>query len=58
VSDLKETLETRKLIEKAKGVFIAQGLSEPEAYRKMQKLAMDKRKSLKEVAEAILLMAD
>jgi len=58
VNDLKETLETRKLIEKAKGVFIAQGLSEPEAYRKMQKLAMDKRKSLKEVAEAILLMAD
>jgi response regulator NasT len=32
------------------------GLSEPEAYRKMQKIAMDKRKSLKEVAEAILLM--
>lgn len=58
VSDLKQTLETRKMIEKAKGVFIAQGLSEPEAYRKMQKLAMDKRKSLKEVAEAILLMAD
>ncbi|HEX9776823.1 MAG TPA: response regulator [Geopsychrobacteraceae bacterium] len=58
VSDLKQTLETRKMIEKAKGVFIARGLSEPEAYRKMQKLAMDKRKSLKEVAEAVLLMAD
>lgn len=58
VAELKDTLETRKLIEKAKGVFIAQGLSEPEAYRKMQKLAMDKRKSLKEVAEAVLLMAE
>ena len=33
-----------------------QGLSEPEAHRKMQKLSMDKRKSLKDVAEAILLM--
>jgi response regulator NasT len=53
---LKETLETRKQVERAKGVLIRQGMSEPEAYRKMQKLAMDKRKSLKEVAEAILLM--
>lgn len=56
VSALKETLETRKLVDKAKGVLIRQGMSEPEAYRRMQKIAMDKRKSLKEVAEAILLM--
>ena len=56
VAKLKETLETRKAIEKAKGALIKKGLSEPEAYRKMQKTAMDKRKSLKEVAEAILLM--
>jgi response regulator NasT len=56
VARLKETLEARKLIEKAKGAMIAKGLSEPEAYRKMQKIAMDKRKTLKEVAEAILLM--
>lgn len=53
---LKEALETRKLVDKAKGALISKGLSEPEAYRKMQKLAMDKRKSMKEVAEAILLM--
>jgi response regulator NasT len=33
------------------------GLSEDEAYRKMQKIAMDKRKSLREVADAILLTA-
>lgn len=58
VAKLKETIETRKLIEKAKGSLMKKGLSEPEAYRKMQKLAMDKRKSLKEVAEAILLMED
>jgi len=55
VAKLKETIETRKTIEKAKGLLIKKGISEPEAYRKMQKLAMDKRKSLKEVAEAILL---
>jgi response regulator NasT len=56
VARLKETLEARKTIEKAKAALIRKGMSEPEAYRKMQKVAMDKRKSLKEVAEAILLM--
>jgi response regulator NasT len=56
VANLKETLEARKLIEKAKGTLIAKGMTEPEAYRRMQKIAMDKRKTLKEVAEAILLM--
>ncbi|PLX98752.1 MAG: response regulator [Desulfuromonas sp.] len=52
---LKEALETRKLVDKAKGLLMEKGMSEPEAYRKMQKIAMDKRKSMKEVAEAILL---
>ena len=56
VAKLKEAQETRKLVDKAKLLLIKQGLSEPEAYRRMQKIAMDKRKSLKEVAEAILLM--
>ncbi|AMV73615.1 response regulator [Desulfuromonas carbonis] len=56
VASLKETLEARKLIEKAKGALISRGMTEPEAYRKMQKIAMDKRKTLREVAEAILLM--
>jgi AmiR/NasT family two-component response regulator len=57
VEDLKETIESRKVIEKAKGVLMrSQGLSEPEAFRKMQKLAMDKRKSMRQIAEAILLM--
>ncbi|PLX86657.1 MAG: response regulator [Desulfuromonas sp.] len=56
VAALKETLETRKTVERAKAALIRKGLSEPEAYRKIQKIAMDKRKSLKEVAEAILLM--
>jgi len=56
VDKLHETLDARKKIDRAKGVLMQQGLTEPDAYRKMQKLAMDKRKSLKEVADAILLM--
>ncbi len=56
VEDLKELIENRKVIEKAKGVLMrSQGLSEPEAFRRMQKLAMDKRKSMRQIAEAILL---
>ena len=53
---LKDALETRKLVDKAKGLLMEKGMNEPDAYRKMQKIAMDKRKSMKEVAEAILLM--
>lgn len=63
LEDLKEklaalegALEGRKFVEKAKGVLMrTQGLSEPDAFRRMQKLAMDKRKSLRQIAEAILL---
>lgn len=58
VTDLKEALETRKLVDRAKGALIKRGMSEPESHRRIQKLAMDKRKSLKEVAEAILIMED
>jgi response regulator NasT len=57
VSKLKQSLETRKVVDRAKGVLMQNGLSEDEAYRKMQKIAMDKRKSLREVADAILLTA-
>lgn len=56
IETLKRTIETRKLVERAKGMLIKSGLKEPEAYRKMQTIAMDKRKSLRDVAEAILLM--
>ncbi len=56
VGGLKETLETRKLVERAKGLLMdTQGLKEAEAFRRIQKLSMDKRKSMREVAEAILL---
>lgn len=58
VASLKEALETRKQVEKAKAVLVRQGLTEPQAYRKLQKIAMDKRKSLKAVADAVLMMED
>lgn len=58
VAKLKETLEARKVIDRAKGVLMKRGMGEPEAFRRLQKLAMDKRKSLREVAEAILLTED
>jgi response regulator NasT len=56
VGSLKETIETRKQVEKAKGILMENyGLSEAAAFRKIQKLSMDKRKPLKEIAEAIIL---
>lgn len=54
--DLRDTLETRKRVERAKGVLMqTQGLSESDAFRKIQKLSMNSRKSMREVADAILL---
>lgn len=56
VEDLKEALETRKVVERAKGLLIsAYGLTETEAFRRLQKLSMNSRKPLREVAEAVLL---
>lgn len=56
VGDLKETLETRKLIERAKGMLMdTQGLKEADAFRKIQQLSMNSRKSMREVASALLL---
>jgi two-component system, response regulator PdtaR len=55
IDDLRETIDNRKVIEKAKGVLMEKNrLNEAEAYRAMQKLAMDKRKSLRQVADGIL----
>jgi len=56
VADLKETLETRKLVDRAKGILMdSQGLNESEAFRKIQKMSMNTRKPMKEIAEAIIL---
>src|SRR5579864_3913924 len=53
---LTEQLETRKFVERAKGLLMEkQGLSEQEVFRKIQKASMNNRKSMREVAEAILL---
>jgi len=58
LSDFKDALETRKLVDRAKGVLMdTQGLKEQEAFRKIQQLSMNSRKSMREVAQAILLTA-
>ena len=58
LGDLKETMETRKLVERAKGVLMdTQGLKEQDAFRKIQQLSMNTRKSMREIAQAILLTA-
>lgn len=56
LGQLKDRIESRKLIERAKGYLMdSQGLSESEAFRKIQQLAMNSRKTMREVAQAILL---
>ncbi len=53
---IKEELETRKLIERAKGILMKEkGLSEEKAFRKIQKTSMNLRKSMRDIAEAIIL---
>ena len=53
---LKEALETRKLVEKAKGILMKNyGASEAEAHELLTKKSMDKRKPIKEIAQAIIL---
>jgi AmiR/NasT family two-component response regulator len=55
VTSLEDRLETRKLVERAKGVLMEkQGMTEPEAFRWIQRTAMDRRTSMKMVASAVL----
>jgi response regulator NasT len=55
VADLTDRLETRKLLDRAKSKLQSEhGLSEPDAFRWIQKTAMDGRTSMKAVSEAIL----
>jgi AmiR/NasT family two-component response regulator len=55
VADLNERLETRKVVDRAKGVLQAKlGLSEPDAFRWIQKTAMDLRLSMREVAQGVV----
>jgi response regulator NasT len=58
IEDLRETIENRKIIEKAKGMLMEKNrFSEADAYRTMQKMAMDTRKNLRQVADGILKAA-
>lgn len=55
VTEMKDQFETRKLVERAKSLLISRmGLTEPEAFRWIQKTSMDRRLSMREVADAIL----
>jgi response regulator NasT len=56
VGDLKDALETRKLVDRAKGILMdGQGLTEAQAFRRIQTMSMNTRKSMRQVAEAIIL---
>ena len=53
---IQEELETRKVVERAKGILMDQEeLSEEDAFRRIQKYSMDRRKPMKDVAEAIIV---
>lgn len=55
LEDLKHSLETRKILDRAKGILMdAHHLSESEAFRRIQQYSMAKRISIREVAEAII----
>jgi response regulator NasT len=55
VADLSERLETRKAVDRAKGVLQKRlGLSEPDAFRWIQKTAMDLRLSMRQVADGVV----
>jgi response regulator NasT len=55
VADLYERLETRKLLDRAKGILMAAlNLTEPEAFSWIQKTAMDQRSTMKAISEAII----
>src|SRR5690349_11318052 len=59
VAELSDRLETRKLVERAKGLLQAnQGMTEPEAFKWIQRAAMDRRTTMKRVAEVVLETLD
>ncbi len=59
IEDLRETLNTRKEVERAKGLLMkTQGLSEAEAFKRIQRQSMDRGIPMKEIARAIILAYD
>jgi AmiR/NasT family two-component response regulator len=56
VDRLEDAFETRKLVDRAKGVLMdREGMTEPEAFRAIQKVAMDQRRPMREIAQAIIV---
>lgn len=59
IGGLEETLRTRKLVERAKGILMRRdGVDEAQAFARLQKQARDARKTMKEIAETILARED
>ena len=59
VTDLKEALETRKLVDRAKGILMERyGMTENDAYHRIQKIGRDRRQTMKKTAEQILAAAE
>ena len=55
VATLNERLETRKVIDRAKGLLMTNhGMTEPQAFRWIQRTAMDRRSTMKAIAEAVI----
>lgn len=55
IADLTERFETRKRVDRAKGILMTKmGLTEPEAFRWIQKTSMDRRLTMREVADAVI----
>ena len=59
VGDLQDKLETRKIVDRAKGILMDKyDLKEGEAFRRIQQQSMNTRKSMREIAEAVILTQD
>jgi response regulator NasT len=59
LTDLKEALEARKLVERAKGIFMRRfQLAEDEAYQRLQKMSRDRRQPLKDTAQQVIAAAE
>jgi AmiR/NasT family two-component response regulator len=59
LTDLKEALEARKVVERAKGILMRRyQMPEDEAYRRLQKISRDRRQTLKQTAEQVLAAAE
>ena len=59
LSSLKQSLDNRKLVERAKGILMKRkSISEGEAYRRIQKMSMDSRVSMKDIAEKIIELSE